>query len=201
MRVAIYIRVSQLDQHPENQAIELRRYVAAHGWDVVEFIEHGVSGARDTRPQLDAMLKLVYQKRVDAIVVWKLDRLGRSMRHLVTLLDELRAVNVGLVTIGEGIDTTTPAGRMVFGIIASLAEFERERLRERTMLGLARARAQGKRFGRPPDVGLRERVRAVSQLSVREAARVARCSVTTVQRFRKVGAARRASLAHPKPLQ
>ena len=94
-------------------------------------MEHGVSGAKDRRPVLDQLLADVRRRRFDAVVCWKLDRLGRNMRHLVTLLDELRALNVGFVTIGEGLDTTTPAGRMTFGIIAAVAEFERERTRER----------------------------------------------------------------------
>jgi DNA invertase Pin-like site-specific DNA recombinase len=148
MRVAIYARVSRLDQEPENQLHELRRYVQARGWDAAEFVEHGVSGAKDRRPVLDAMLADVRRRRFDAVVCWKLDRLGRNMRHLVTLLDELRALEVAFVTIGEGLDTTTPAGRMTFGIFAAVAEFERERTRERILLALDRRRARGLRLGR-----------------------------------------------------
>src|SRR5262245_32309768 len=188
MRVAVYVRVSRLDQNPENQMSELRRYVAARGWQATEFVEHGVSGAKDKRPELDRMLAAVKRKRFDAVVAWKLDRLGRSMRHLVLLLDELRALDVGLVTLGEGPDTTTPAGRMAFGIFASVAEFERERLRERTLLGLDRARSQGKRLGRPVDDGLRTRILAHATLSVREAARQLGCSTATVQKVRREAA-------------
>ena len=132
--------------------------MTARGWQASEFVERGVSGNRDRRPQLDAMMKDVKRRRFDALVCWKLDRLGRDMRHLINLLDELPALDVGLVTLGEGLDTTTPAGRMAFGIFASVAEFERERLRERTLLGLDRARARGKRLGRPVDPSLRARV-------------------------------------------
>jgi DNA invertase Pin-like site-specific DNA recombinase len=107
------------------------------------------------------------------------------MRHLVNLLDELRALDVGLVTLGEGLDTTTPAGRMAFGIFASVAEFERERLRERTLLGLDRARAQGKRLGRPVDDDLRTRIVGCAGLSVREAAKRVGCSTATIQKIRK----------------
>jgi len=185
MRVALYVRVSRLDQSPQNQINELRRYVAARGWEAVEYVEYGISGARDRRAQLDAMMAAVKRKRFDAVVCWKLDRLGRSMRHLVLLLDELRALDVGLVTLGEGLDTTTPAGRMAFGIFASVAEFERERLRERTLLGLDRARAQGKQLGRPSDTKLRARVRECSALSVRQAAAQVGCSTATVQKIRK----------------
>jgi DNA invertase Pin-like site-specific DNA recombinase len=180
--------VSRLDQNPENQIAELRRSVQARGWEGVEFIEHGVSGAKDKRPQLDRMLAAVRRKRFDAVVAWKLDRLGRSMRHLVLLLDELRALDVGLVTLGEGLDTTTPAGRMAFGIFASVAEFERERLRERTLLGLDRARSQGKRLGRPVDDSLRARIADCAGLSVREAAKRVGCSTATVQKVRKLAA-------------
>lgn len=146
----------------------------------------GVSGAKDKRPQLDRMLFAVRRKRFDAVVAWKLDRLGRSMRHLVLLLDELRALDVGLVTLGERLDTTTPAGRMAFGIFASVAEFERERLRERTMLGLDRARAQGKKLGRPVDHKLRARIAECAGLFVREAAKRIACSTATIQKVRKL---------------
>jgi DNA invertase Pin-like site-specific DNA recombinase len=185
MKVAVYVRVSRLDQNPENQIAELRRYVDARGWQGMEFIERGISGSKDRRPQLDAMMKDVKRRRFDAVVCWKLDRLGRDMRHLVNLLDELRALDVGLVTLGEGLDTTTPAGRMAFGIFASVAEFERERLRERTLLGLDRARAQGKRLGRPVDDDLRTRIVGCAGLSVREAAKRVGCSTATIQKIRK----------------
>src|ERR1044072_6171450 len=162
MKVALSVRVSRLDQNPENQIQELRRYVTARGWQATEFIERGISGSKDRRPQLDTMMKDVKRRRFDAVVCWKLDQLGRDMRHLINLLDELRALGVGLVTLGEGLDTTTPAGRMAFGIFASVAEFERERLRERTLLGLDRARAAGKRLGRPVNPALRSQIAACS---------------------------------------
>ena len=141
MRVAMYVRVSRLDQQPENQIQELRRYVAARGRETTEFVEHGVSGAKDRRPALDALLAQVRRRRVEVVVCWKLDRLGRNLSHLVNTLQEFRALGVDFVTLGEGIDTSTPAGRLMFGLLASIAEFERERLRERTLLGLDRARA------------------------------------------------------------
>ena len=185
MRVAMYVRVSWLDQQPENQIHELRRYVAARGWEATEFVEHGVSGAKDRRPALDALLVEVRRRRVDAVVCWKLDRLGRNLTHLVNTLQEFRALGVDFVTLGEGIDTSTPAGRLMFGLLASIAEFERERLRERTVLGLDRARAQGVRLGRRPDRTLRARIAAMAHLSVRKAAAAVGCSVTTIQRCRQ----------------
>ena len=148
--------MSRLDQHPENQIVELRRYTQARGWESTEFVEHGVSGAKDRRPQLDAMMRDVKRLRFDAVLVWKLDRLGRSLHHLIGVMNELRDLGVGFVSLNEGIDTSTAVGRMTFGILGSIAEFERERLRERTMLGLDRARRQGKRLGRPVNETLRK---------------------------------------------
>ena len=184
-RVAMYVRVSRLDQHPENQLAELRRYIHARGWEAVEFVEHGVSGAKDKRPRLDTMMRDVRRKRFDAVVVWKLDRLGRNLGHLITVMNELRDLDVAFVSMGEGIDTSTAVGRMTLAILGSIAEFERERLRERTLLGLDRARAQGRRLGRPVDDTLRARIGECAGLSVREAAKRVGCSTATVQKIRK----------------
>ena len=126
MRAAIYARVSTLDQEPENQLQELRRYVEARGWTGTEFVDRGVSGAKDRRHALDALLKDAKRRRFDVLVCWRLDRLGRNLRHLVTLLEDLHAVGVSFVSLGEGIDCTTPAGKLQLHILAALAEFERE---------------------------------------------------------------------------
>jgi DNA invertase Pin-like site-specific DNA recombinase len=149
MRAAIYARVSTADQTAENQLLELRRYVEARGWTAVEFVDEGVSGAKDRRPALDTLVRDARRRRFDVLVCWRLDRLGRNLRHLVTLLDDLQALGVAFVSLGEGIDCTTPAGKLQLHILAALAEFERERIRERVMAGLHRARAQGRRLGRP----------------------------------------------------
>src|SRR5206468_9767355 len=149
MKAAIYARVSTLDQEPENQLAELRRYVAARGWTSVEHVDRGVSGAKDRRPALDRLLVDARRRRLDVLVVWRLDRLGRNLRHLITLLEELQALGIAFVSLGEGIDATTPAGKLQMHILGAIAEFERERIRERVLAGLARARAQGKRLGRP----------------------------------------------------
>ena len=145
MRAALYARVSTVHgQTCETQLIELRRYVAARGWTVYdEFVDHGVSGTKESRPALDRMVKDARRRRFDVLVSWRLDRLGRNLRHLVTLLDELHDVGVAFVSLGEGIDCTTPAGKLQLHILAALAEFERERIRERVVAGLARVRAQG----------------------------------------------------------
>jgi len=149
MRAAIYARVSTFDQEPENQLQELRRYIEARGWTGTEFVDRGVSGAKDKRPALDALLKDAKRRRFDVLVCWRLDRLGRNLRHLVTMLEDLQHVGVAFVSLGEGIDCTTPAGKLQLHILAALAEFERERIRERVIAGLQRAKAQGKKLGRP----------------------------------------------------
>jgi DNA invertase Pin-like site-specific DNA recombinase len=111
MRAAIYARVSTIDQEPENQLAELWRYVTDRRWSAVEYVDHGVSGAKDSRPALDRLVADAKRRRFDVLLCWRLDRLGRNLRHLVILLDELRAVGVEFVPLGEGIDVTTPAGK------------------------------------------------------------------------------------------
>ena len=151
MRVAAYARVSTLDQEPENQLHELRRYVRARSWPAaIEYVDKGVSGARDRRPALDRLVRDARRRRFDVLVVWRLDRLGRNLRHLVTLLDDLQAIGVSFVSLGEGIDCTTPAGRLQLHVLAALAEFEKARIAERVRAGLARARANGQRLGQKP---------------------------------------------------
>ena len=130
-RAAVYARVSTLDQEPENQLAELKQYVGARGWTAVEYVDHGISGAKERRPALDALLRDARRRRFDVLICWRLDRLGRSLKHLVTLLDELQALGVAFVSLGEGIDCTTPAGRLQLHILAALAEFERARISER----------------------------------------------------------------------
>jgi DNA invertase Pin-like site-specific DNA recombinase len=149
MRAAIYARVSTQEQHVENQLAELRSYVERREWTAIEYVDCGVSGAKDRRPALDEMVKAARRKRFDVLVCWRLDRLGRSLRHLILFLDELQALGIAFVTLGEGIDTSTPAGRLQLHILSAISEFERSRMQERVMAGLARARAQGKRLGRP----------------------------------------------------
>ena len=184
MRAAVYARVSTLDQEPENQLQELRSYVSARKWQAAEYVDRGVSGAKESRPSLDALLKDAKRRRFDVLVVWRLDRLGRNLRHLVLFLDELQALGIAFVTLGEGIDTSTPAGRLQLHILSAMAEFERARIAERVKAGLARAKAQGKRLGRPRRLGLTSADRlAVTGLSVREAAAFLGVSRATAHRL------------------
>ena len=150
MRAAIYARVSTLEQEPENQLAELRRYVEARGWTAVaEFTDRGVSGSKEKRLALDQLVADAKRRKVDVVVCWRLDRLGRNLKHLIGLLDELAALGVSFVSLAEGIDATTPAGKLQMHLLGAIAEFERERIRERVLAGLQRAKAQGKRLGRP----------------------------------------------------
>src|SRR3954447_25085016 len=184
MKVAVYARVSTHDQTAENQLIELRRYVDARGWSAVEYVDAGVSGAKDRRPALDQLIADVRRHRVQGVVCWRLDRLGRNLRPLGMLLDDWQSRGVAFVTLGEGIDTSTPAGRLVAGVLASIAEFERARIQERIRAGLARARMQGRRLGRRPSAAAR-RLDEFTALSHRDAAARLGVSVATVKRWRR----------------
>jgi DNA invertase Pin-like site-specific DNA recombinase len=183
MKAAIYARVSTFDQQPENQLQELRRYVEARGWTATEYVDRGISGSKDKRPALDTMLREAKRRKVDVVVCWRLDRLGRNLKHLIMLVDELTALGVGFVSLHEGIDATTPAGRLQLHVLGAIAEFERARLRERVLAGLARARAQGVRLGRPPRSISTERLATVAGLPTREAARRLGVPRSTLQRL------------------
>jgi DNA invertase Pin-like site-specific DNA recombinase len=148
-RAALYARVSTTDQTPENQLQALRAFATARGWSVAEFVDHGVSGAKERRPQLVAMLAEVRRRKLDVVVVTKLDRLARSTHHLVTLGKEFQTLGVDLVALDQAVDTTTASGRLLFHMLAAIAEFERDLIRDRVLAGLKRAKAQGKRLGRP----------------------------------------------------
>jgi DNA invertase Pin-like site-specific DNA recombinase len=151
LRVALYARVSTNNgQHPEMQLSELREYADRRGWQVAgEYVDEGVSGARERRPALDRLWADSRKRKVDAVVVYRYDRFARSLRQLVNALEEFRAMGIEFVSLHEGVDTSTPNGRLVFGIFATIAEFERELIRSRVRSGLAAARANGKKLGRP----------------------------------------------------
>jgi DNA invertase Pin-like site-specific DNA recombinase len=151
-RAALYARVSTGGQTVENQLRELRAVAKRLGWEVVEeFVDEGISGTkgRDKRPALDRMLKSVIRGEVEVVAAWSVDRLGRSLQDLVGLLSDIRARNVDLYLHQQGLDTATPSGRAMYQMLGVFAEFERAIIVERINAGLARAKAQGRRGGRP----------------------------------------------------
>lgn len=193
MRAAIYARVSTTDkQTVENQLVALREVAERNGWEVLqEHLDEGISGAkgRDERPGLDQLMKSVIRREVDVVLAWSVDRLGRSLQDLVATLEDLHAKKVDLYLHQQGIDTTTPAGRALFQMLGVFAEFERSMISERVRAGLARARSQGKRLGRPPISETRPRL-AAKVMKLREDGwgihrirKQLKCSAGTVQRI------------------
>jgi len=148
-RAALYVRVSTLEQDTALQETELRQYVESRGWEYVVYQDKAQSGAKNDRPALNQMLSDMRRRRFDVVVVWKLDRLARSLKQLLTIGEECRSLGVDLVSLRQNIDTTLPAGRLTFQILGAVAEFERELLRERVKAGMAQARRTGKHVGRP----------------------------------------------------
>ena len=175
-RVALYARVSTTGhgQDVGLQLDELRQVAQQRGWEVVgEFIDEGVSGGQQSRPALDQMLDCARRGRFGLIVVWKLDRLGRSLQHLLALLDEIQRLGVGFISLRDaGMDTTTPSGRLMFQLMGAFAEFERAMIKERVIAGVRRAQANGTHCGRPrvefdlrPTLALMEKGHGLKRIS------------------------------------
>ena len=189
-RAAIYVRVSTDRQTIENQGRELRQIAERRGWEVVaEYSDAGISGAkgRDGRPGLDQMLKDASRRRFDVIMAWAIDRLGRSLIDLLGTIQTLEACGVDLYLDQQSIDTTTPAGRLMFQVTGAFAEFERSMIRQRVRAGLARAVEQGKQLGRPKiDAATEKRIQARlrSGTGIIKAARECGVGVGTVQRVK-----------------
>jgi DNA invertase Pin-like site-specific DNA recombinase len=150
MKTAIYARVSTDEQTTDNQVIKLEQVAERNGWEVEAIYADTISGAKSKRPQLDKLMKAVMRKEIDMVMVWSVDRLGRSLQHLTTLLSDIESKGIDLYLHQQNIDTSTPSGKMLFQLLGVFAEFERSMIRERVMAGLDRARSQGKRLGRPP---------------------------------------------------
>jgi DNA invertase Pin-like site-specific DNA recombinase len=144
-RVVLYARVSTFhNQNPEMQLAELREYAVRRGWAVIgEYVDIGISGSRESRPELNRMLTAAHSRACDAVLVWKLDRLGRSLKHLVNTLADLDARGVAFVSLHDNLDLSTPSGRLMLHIIGAMAEFERELIRERVIAGIQSARKRG----------------------------------------------------------
>ena len=163
-RAALYARVSTSNngQDPEVQLRELREYVARRGWEIAsEYVDVGISGSKEKRPQLDRLLADAHRRRFDAVVVWKFDRFARSVSHLLRALETFQSLGIEFVSLTEGVDTSTPMGKMVFTVLGAVAELERSLIVERVKAGLRNARAKGKRLGRPPAIIDNSRVSAL----------------------------------------
>src|ERR1700757_2336232 len=151
MRVAIYARVSTTNgQSPEMQLSDLREYATRRGWEVfAEYVDNGVSGAKQSRPELNRLMADAHRRHFDVVLCWKIDRFGRSLKHLVNALADLDAYGVAFVSLKDNLDLSTPSGRLMFQIIGAMAEFERALIQERVKSGMRNARAKGRRLGRP----------------------------------------------------
>ena len=152
MKAAIYARVSTANhgQDPHLQIREIAEYSDRRGWTIAgEYVDVGVSGAKEKRPELDRLLADAHRRHFDAVVVWKFDRFARSVSHLLRALETFQALGIEFVSLTEGVDTSTPAGKMVFTVLGAVAELERSLICERVRAGLRNARAKGKRLGRP----------------------------------------------------
>ena len=187
MRVAIYARVSTVGngQSPEMQLRELRDYSERRGWTIAgEYVDAGISGSKDSRPELNRLMADAHKRRFDVVCVWKFDRFARSVSHLLRALETFKALGIEFVSFSEQMDTSTPTGKMVFTVLGAVAELERSLIAERVRAGLRNARAKGKRLGRPTakvsDVEIRKLLaRGVSMQAVAD--RLG-CSAATICR-------------------
>jgi DNA invertase Pin-like site-specific DNA recombinase len=151
MRAALYARVSTLNgQHPEMQLAELREYASRRGWKIMgEYVDEGVSGSKESRPELNRLMADAHRRQFDIVLVWKIDRFGRSPKHLVNALADLDSYGVTFASLKDNLDLSTPSGRLRFQIIGAMAEFDRALIQERVRAGLQNARRNGKQLGRP----------------------------------------------------
>ena len=186
-KVAIYARVSTDKQTCDNQLIELRAVAERCGYTIVqEFVDSGISGAkgRADRPALDSMMKSANQRKFDLILVWSIDRLGRSLQNLVEVLNDVQSMRVDLMFLQQGMDTSTSSGRMMFSIFGALAEFERNLIRERVIAGQQRAISQGVKMGRPTKMndGMKNAIKLLRErgIGIKQIARELKIGIGTV---------------------
>ncbi len=190
-RAALYLRVSTDTQTTDNQAQELADLAQRAGWEITHrFTDHAVSGARGRakRPGLDAMLKAATRREFDILLVWSVDRLGRSLQDLIATLNDLHAVERDLFILKQNVDTSTPSGRAMFQMLGVFAEFERTMIVDRVRSGMARARAQGKRLGRAPTPAATEaaiRLELRNGTGILKTARLHKVGTGTVQRIKR----------------
>src|ERR1035441_429049 len=174
MRVALYCRVSTKDQRCDMQLRDLRAYCSARGLTIIrEFIDIGQSGAKDSRPELNELMGDARKRKLDAIIVWRFDRFARSTKHLLLALEEFRMLGIEFISFQENVDTTTPLGQAIFTILSSVAQLERDLIRERVNAGIRHARACGKQLGRPRRVVSQDEIVRLNAegFSLREIAR------------------------------
>jgi len=155
MRAAVYARVSTVNngQSPEMQLRDFSEYCTRRGWTVAgEYVDVGITGSKEKRPELDRLMADAHRRRFDVVVVWKFDRFARSVSHLLRALETFQTLGIEFVSLTEGVDTSTPAGKLVFTILGAVAELERSLIAERVKAGLRNARAKGKQLGRPRKV-------------------------------------------------
>jgi len=191
-RVALYGRVSTTNhgQDVGLQTGELRQFAEARGWQVFgEYLDEGISGAKDSRPELNRLMTDAHKRRFDVVCVWRFDRFARSVSHLLRALETFKALGIDFVSFSEQMDTSTPTGKMVFTVLGAVAELERSLIVERVRAGMRNARAKGKRIGRPPRTQLSIEMRAAiagcyakEKTSLRTLAKRFGTSLATVQR-------------------
>jgi len=191
-RVATYARVSTANngQDPSLQTRELKEYCERRGWQLAgEYVDVGISGAKEKRPELDRLMADAYKRRFDVVIVWKFDRFARSVSHLLRALETFKALGLEFVSFSEQLDTSTPAGKLVFTVLGAVAELERSLIIERVRAGMRNAKAKGKRIGRPPKTHLDQDARRsiweahkLGGLSLRQLATQFSTSLGTVQR-------------------
>jgi len=205
MKVAIYARVSTANngQDPTMQTRELREYAERRGWTVAgEYVDVGISGTKERRPELDRLMQDAHRRRFDAVVVWKFDRFARSVSHLLRALETFKAQGIEFVSFSEQLDTSTPAGKLVFTVLGAVAELERSLIVERVKAGLRNAKAKGKRLGRPRRIVDAHRVASLRAegLGWKRIAAELGVGVGTLYRFAGDGSKIRHTVIEPYPL-
>jgi DNA invertase Pin-like site-specific DNA recombinase len=177
-RVGLYVRVSTNEQNTEGQETELKEYAKRRGWEVAKIYRDMMSGVKNSRPALDELMADARRGKLGVVLVWRFDRFARSVSHLLSALEEFRALGVEFVSVREQIDTSTPTGKMVFTVLGAVAELERSLIGERVRMGVQNARKKGKQLGRPPirrltaaEIETAKSDRAIGKFSLRQLAR------------------------------